>query len=64
MSERSIQDIGVIALCNGLAFLVLSMISIISICFAEVVAVDSVTAAIGLFLVGMALSVVGVKCLS
>ena len=64
MSERSIQDLGVIALCNGLAFLILSMISIISICFAEVVAVDSVTAAVGLFIVGVSLSVVGVKCLS
>lgn len=64
MSERSIQDLGVITLTSGLAFLLLSIISIISICFAEVVAVDSVTAAVGLFLTGTLLSVCGVKCLS
>lgn len=64
MSESMIKDIGAFALFGGIALLILSVVSIVSLCLSEVVTVNSVSASVSLILVGGALTVFGIKWIS
>lgn len=64
MSESMIKDIGAFSLFGGIALLVLSVVSIVSLCLSEVVTANAITAPVCLILVGSALTVFGFKWIS